>query len=482
MENLEMLVRRLREMPTETEWLEFKHNNYSPEMIGKDISALANSAAMMERACAYMVWGIDDQTHEIVGTDHDQHTLKKGNQEIDAWLRGFLSKNAEFEFHTVRVEEKRMVILIIQAAAGQTVTFNKEAYIRIGSYTQKLSEHPTKQAQLWDRLRSARFEEQISRKDLHAEEALHLLDYTVYFDILGIPQPSNIDGVMHYMLEERIVVRQDNGLYGISNMGAILFAKRLSDFPRLARKAVRVVQHKGNNRLNMLRENVENKGYVAGFDGLIKFIDALIPTQEVIKDAFRERQSAYPQLAIRETIANALIHQDFSITGTGPVVEIFEDRIEITNPGTPLVDVRRIVDTPPKSRNESLASLMRRLRMCEELGTGWDKIVISCELLHLPAPKIDLYEENTKVTLFSRVPFSGMSLEEKIWACYLHACVKYVQNEQVTNQSLRQRFGLDDTSAASISRLIKEAVKQKLLKVLDPTTSPRYMKYVPYWA
>jgi len=164
------------------------------------------------------------------------------------------------------------------------------------------------------------------------------------------------------------------------------------------------------------------------------------------------------------------------------VVEIFQNRIEITNSGTPLVDVKRIIDNPPKSRNEKLAALMRRLRMCEELGTGWDKIVLTCELLQLPAPKIDLYEESTKVTLFAEVPFSSISAEDKLWACYLHACIKQVQGEQLTNSSLRERFGLKDSSSGSISRLIKEAVEKKLIKPVDPTTAPRYMKYIPIWA
>ena len=232
----------------------------------------------------------------------------------------------------------------------------------------------------------------------------------------------------------------------------------------------------------MLKEETVSKGYVVGFEGIIKYIDALIPTQEIIVKAMRERKSAYPILAIREAIANALIHQDFSITGTGPVVEIFKNRMEITNPGIPLVDIKRIIDNPPKSRNEKLAALMRNLRMCEELGTGWDKIVIACELLQLPAPKIEVYEESTRVTLYTEVPFTNLSMEEKLWACYLHACIKQVQGEYLTNSTLRERFGLMESSSGSISRLIKEAVQCKLLKPLDPTTAPRYMKYIPIWA
>lgn len=482
MENLDRLVNELRKLSSESPLVEFKHDNYNPDMIGQDISALANSAALYEASCAYMLWGIDDTTHEIVGTEYNLQTLKKGNQELENWLRSLLSQNAEFEFYEVQMYDKNVGVLIIYKAANRTVTFEKTDYIRIGSYTKKLKDYPAIQAQLWDKIRNSKFEERYAKQDLELETALRLLDYSAYFDIMGRQQPTDMVGVGHYMQEESILVKQDNGLYAITNLGAILFAKNLPDFPRLSRKAVRIVQYRGNNRLELLKEDIIEKGYAIGFEGLIKIIEALIPTQEVIRGALREKISAYPMIAIREVVANALIHQDFSVTGAGPLVEIFEKRIEITNPGVPLVDVRRIIDNPPKSRNEKLAELMRRLRMCEELGTGWDKIVISAELQQLPAPRIDLYQENTRVTLFSEMPFSSISAEEKLWACYLHACIKQVQGEQLTNSSLRIRFGLKESSSGSISRLIKEAVELQLIKPLDPLTAPRYMKYIPVWA
>ena len=65
MQNLEKLVNEIRKLPNETPWVEFKHNNYDPVMIGKSICALANSAALNERPCSYMLWGIHDETHEI---------------------------------------------------------------------------------------------------------------------------------------------------------------------------------------------------------------------------------------------------------------------------------------------------------------------------------------------------------------------------------------------------------------------------------
>jgi predicted HTH transcriptional regulator len=214
----------------------------------------------------------------------------------------------------------------------------------------------------------------------------------------------------------------------------------------------------------------------------LKYISGLLPEQEEIKGALRNSSSIYPALAIRELVANALIHQDLSVTGAGPTVEIFDNRIEITNPGKPLVEVRRFIDSPPISRNEKLASLMRRANICEERGSGWDKIAMECEKYQIPAPRIDLFENSTKVTLFAPIPFNKLTTEEKLWSCYMHACLKQVSNEQMTNTSLRERFGVPESNKYAISRLLTMAVEKGLIKPLDPTTAPRYMRYIPYWA
>lgn len=482
MQNLEKLVLELCKQPTETGWLEFKHSNFDPEMIGKDISALANSAARENRVNAYMIWGIHNETHAILGTDRNFQNITIKGQELESFLRTSLSPNASYKFDECLIDNKRCVVLTIEKAVLNTVQFHNAEYIRIGSYTKLLNQYPAIQAEVWDKIRAVKFETIPAKTDMQLCDAIALLDCTAYFDNQGISSPLDLNGISHYLLEDEIISKQDNGLYAITNMGAMLFAKHLSDFPELARNAVRVVQYEGVNRLQMLKELVGTKGYVVGFEGLTTFIEALVPSREVIFDAKRETKNAYPLLAIREILSNALVHQNFLIKGTGPVIEIFTDRIEVTNPGNLLVEADRIVDNPPRSRNEKLASLMRRLKLCEELGTGWDKIVLSCETCYLPAPKIDVYADNVKVTLYSYREFSSLSQDEKIHACYLHACVMYVQGNQLTNSSLRNRFGLPESSSASVSRLIKAAKDAGLVKALEENTSTRLLRYLPYWA
>ena len=93
-----------------------------------------------------------------------------------------------------------------------------------------------------------------------------------------------------------------------------------------------------------------------------------------------------------------------------------------------------------------------------------------------------LYEDSVKVTISIKSDYSKMTSKERLWACYLHACVRYVEDQFLTNATLRRRFGLDEESSANISRLIREALEAKLVKAYDPETAKRYMKYVPFWA
>lgn len=486
MGNLVHLVKALCRESSERQWVEFKHDNYKPELIGQSISALANGAALVEKARGYMVWGVEDGTHRIVGTDRDLQNIKKGKEELEGWLRHLMSPNADFEFATCIVDGKRVGVLAVEKATRRPVTFEKTAYIRVGSYMKMLRDLPSVEARLWDKLLAAPFESNIAKADLALGDALALLGFGRYYDILGKRQPSTSNGIAHDLLEEGILARQDNGLYAVTNLGAILLAKRLEDFPGLSRKGLRIVQYRGAGRTERIREFPQDgsgEGYAVALENALAFIRAVLPAREEIIGAERVEKTEYPPIALREVVANALIHQDFSVTGTGPTVEIFDRRIEITNPGAPLVDIDRLIDNPPKSRNEKLAALMRRFRLCEEMGTGWDKIAVACEEARLPAPKMVVFEDAgaTRVTIEAWRPFSSYSLEDRVHACYLHACLCHVQQAQMSNATLRERLGLPETSAGMVSRVIKEAVARHLIKPHDPAAGRRYMKYIPYW-
>jgi predicted HTH transcriptional regulator len=243
-----------------------------------------------------------------------------------------------------------------------------------------------------------------------------------------------------------------------------------------------VIQYRGNGRTDTLKEHEFNRGYASSFEALISTINGLLPANEVIGAALRKSTPMFPELAVRELVANALIHQDFFVTGAGPMVELFDDRIEITNPGQPLVDTQRFVDTPPRSRNEALASLMRRFRICEERGSGIDKVVFQVELFQLPAPLFESPEGFTRTLLFAHKPLAAMDKADRVRACYLHACLRFVTRQDMTNASLRLRFGVEEQNRSTVSRLIREAVEARAIVPADPDAAPKLMRYLPFWA
>jgi ATP-dependent DNA helicase RecG len=476
------LVRELCKLPHETEWAEFKQNNSDPQEIGGYISALSNSAALNGKANAYLVWGIHNETHEIVGTEFKVSATKKGNEPLENWLLRALTPKIHFRFFELTMDEKPVVLLEIARAFRHPVRFFGDDFIRVGEVKRLLKDTPDRERELWRILDQTLFEDLIAVGRVGSDQVLQLLDYPAYFDLLEQPLPVNRDGILEALKNDNIIQACEAGGWDITNLGAILFAKQLNEFPQLKRKAMRVIQYRGTGRIETLKEQEGARGYASGFKGLIGYINGLLPTNEVIGPALRRSVPMFPELAVRELVANALIHQDFFVTGSGPMVEIFEDRIEITNPGKPLVDPQRFVDTPPRSRNEALASMMRRFRICEERGSGIDKVVFEVELYQLPAPLFEVLEGFTRSVLFAHKPLNEMDKTDRIRACYLHACLKYVTRGFLTNPSLRERFGIEDHNRSTASRLITEAVDAGAIVCHDASAAPKLRKYVPWWA
>jgi predicted HTH transcriptional regulator len=481
-QDLISLVKELCRLPQETEWVEFKRNA-DIEVIGEYISALANSAALHGKQQAYLVFGVDDESHQLVGTNFKPSVQKHKQQEVESWLLQKISPKIHFRFYEFEVDDQTPVVLLeIQPASHNPVQYEGVEYFRLGSYKKKLKEFPEKERALWRVFDKTPFEQQFAASNLPADEVLGLLDYPAYFDLMGLPLPENRNGILAALCADKLIKESSADKWHITNLGAILFAKKLQQFQHLGRKAVRLVMYKGNSRIETVREIEGNKGYASGFEGLIDYLKTLLPSNEEIGKAFRKEVPMYPELAIRELVANAIIHQDFSVSGTGPMIEVFEKRMEITNPGIPLVATERFLDSPPQSRNEALASFMRRVNICEERGSGIDKVVFQTEIYQLPAPVFEVTANHTRSVLFSYKTFADMDKAERAHACYMHSCLKYVNREPMNNPSLRERFGIEAKSKSMVSRVIKDAVEMELIKPYDADVGAKALRYIPFWA
>lgn len=486
LEELHHLVEYHRSLPRETEWVEFKHNNSDPQEIGEYISALSNSAALNRQTRAYLLWGIEDGTQNLLGTTFRPRRQKVGNEELENWLLRLLNPRIDFGIHEGDILGKAVVLLDIQPATLQPVAFAGVEYVRVGTYKKKLKDYPERERILWALFSESPFETGIALQAASSDDVLSLIDYTSAFRLFGTPLPDSRRAILQRLTAERLLVPKPGGRFDITNVGAILFGADLRRFERLACKTPRVIIYDGDNKTRTLKErpdpssDVPRPGYAVGFETLLAWINDQLPQNEQVGQALRKRVLLYPEVAIRELVANAIIHQDFSLTGTGPMIELFGARMEVTNPGLPLVAPLRFIDEPPRSRNEALASLMRRMNICEERGSGIKKVIAAAEEYQLPAPDFRTTTQHTIAVLFAPRAFADMDRKERVRACYQHACLWHVSGKEMTNTTLRARLGLDRPRYVLATRVIRDTIDAGLI---HPSGGPRKdARYVPFWA
>ncbi len=467
---------------SELPWLEFKKNNADHNVIGKLCSAISNSARLDDRDFGYLLWGVDDITHQIIGTNFDPHNTKIGNQPLQFWLVQKLKPNIAFNFKIVPHPNGRIVILEIPATTSAPIEFDNIAYVRIGSTTPKLIDYDAYYKRLIDCLRPYTWEHGVAKPYVTADVVLNLLDYANYFRLTKQPLPEQSNGKLEKLEADRLITKDVGQKWNITNLGAILFANDLNNFDSsLARKGVRLIVYNGKNKASQVTHRYDGqKGYACEFERIIDYINNLLPINEHIGNALREEQPLFPKIAIRELIANALIHQDMTVTGAGPQIELVENRIEIVNPGKPLIKADRMIDLPPKSRNEALASLMRRMGFCEEQGSGLDKVIYAVETFQLPPPLFCENDASMQVILYGPRVFANMTLDERIRACYQHAVLKHLSGERMKNSTLCVRFDIEKHNAAQATKVINQALKIGLIKPADPEHARS--GYIPFWA
>lgn len=458
-----------RRSPSEHERLEFKEakQQYDNQKLYEYCVALANEGG------GKLLLGVANAPpRSVVGTQAFRDPVSMAD-------KLFTTLGFRVDIEEVSHPDGRVLVFHIPSRPrGQAYHLEGAYFMRSGESLRPMS--PDRLRAIFDEGRPDWLSE-VARPDVSPADVVQLMDTQSYFDMLKLPYPATREGVLDRLERERLIVRSGS-LFEITNLAAVLFAKRLDEFDDIAGRAPRVIVYDGTSKLRTKREQTGAKGYAIAFDGLVQFVESQTPANEVIEQALRREARMYPPIMIRETVANALIHQDFLQTGVSVMIEIFDDRIEISNPGQPSVQVERFIDEY-RSRNERLADVMRRLGVCEEKGSGIDKVVASAEFFQLPAPEFRVDNVRTTCILFAQRPFSAMSRQDRIRACYQHSCLRYVMRETMSNQSLRKRFGLPDERAETVSRILRDTGDAKLIKQEESGSgSKKYARYVPFWA
>lgn len=462
-------VDRWRAAPSEHQRLEFKEAKaqYDFRKLADYCVAIANEGG------GHLLLGVADHPpRAVVGTQAFRNI-------VDAASQLFQRVGFRVEIDEVAHTAGRVLVFSIPSRPRAT------AYHVDGRYLMRAGESLVGMSE--DQLRRIfaegapdRLEEPI-RAGIDAQDVVELLDTQAFFELLKLPYPTDRNGVIDRLLQERIIDR-DESLFSIRRIGALLLAKRLDLFDGLAAKSPRLVVYFGASKLQTRLDVTHGVGYAVGFRALVALVMGQLPQNEVISEAIRREVTIVPEMAMRELIANALIHQDFGIAGASVMMEVYADRIEISNPGEPIVPVERFIDGY-ESRNERLAGLMRRFGICEEKSSGIDRVVDIAEGYQLPAPVFRSAHRRTVVIVFGHQPFELMDRDDRVRACYQHCVLRWVMSRRMTNQSLRERFGQPESRSSSVSQIIASTIDAGLIKS-DAAVggSRKFARYLPFWA
>ncbi len=360
---------------SETQNLEFKAagNQYDTRKLCRYCVAIANEGG------GHLVLGIADKPPRAVVGSQAFPNLLDIAEKLFHWV-GF-----RVDVEAVAHPDGRVVVFSMPGRPRGTAYHYEGAYLmRSGEELVPMSE---------DQLRKIFAEGQPSwlenpaLKDASAQDVVQLLDTQTFFDLMRLPYPTDQAGVLARLLDERLIERSTAG-FNILHIGAVLLAKNMRQFPEIGRKAARVIVYAGESKMQTVSDVTGEKGYAVGFSGLVQYVMGKLPQNEVIEGAIRKEVKLLPEVVVRELLANALIHQDFDMSGS-----------------------------------------------------------------------------------------------DRVRACYQHCVLQYVLRKQMTNQSLRERFGLSEGSSNTVSQIITATMEQGLVKN-DPNApdSRRYARYIPAWA
>ena len=401
------LVNELCQLSRETEWVEFKKNFHPPQTIGEYISALANAACLKYKPKAYLLYGIQDGTHEVVGTSFNPYTEKgKGNQDLLPWITAGLIPNPGFEVSIVEHPRGRVVVFEIEPARGRPVRFYGESFVRVGSSKTNLKRHPDKEGAIWSRGSdwSAQICEDATIDDLDPEAVSKAREQ------FAVTHPSQADEVAEWnditFLNKARVLKQGKVTHtALLLLGRAESATLLS--PAVA-KISWILKDADNRELDY--EHFGPPFLLAG-DRLQNRIRNLNVRTMPSGTLFPVEFTQYDFWVIREALHNCIAHQDYQLRGRIIVVE-FPDRVILTNVGDFLPgDVETVIrqDAPQSFyRNNSLADAMVELNLIDTQGGGIKRMFETQRKRSFPLPDYNLTKPGSVI-----VNLNGRILDER---------------------------------------------------------------------
>lgn len=476
-----LLEKSLFPVPQELNELDWKQDlSGNKEKLKKHLSAFSNYAGG-----GFIVFGVEDKTGHLL--DITSELSEKISSLISELARTGVDPAISTNFFSLNFKDHHLYVCHISESVEKPVYVKSNQmietpFIRAGGTSRPMTREEIRYTTM--NSRHLRYEEMPALLPTEIEN-----DWEPFFDFSQIQNRlkrnsfSSKESWYEFLYNLKLLIKTD-AKFLPTNLAIITAAKDFSHFPGYEKLDVRIIAYRGINKFDVKLDRSFVQGYSLCLDQLIEEIMKLIPIHEQIKSATRLSTPEMPELAIREIISNAVIHRDYHIANSRLLIEIYSNRIEVTNPGSLVseVSIDRLIDHPSKTRNEVLADLMRNLGFAEERGSGIDKAVGICETLGLPPLRFINEQDYFKAIIYSLKPFSEMDKYERIEAVYQHACLNHVITSKTTNKSIRERFKFSDKDSTKVTRLINDVLKSKKIKLANPEATRKDYHYIPYWA
>lgn len=474
---VELLEKSISPLPRELNELDWKASTARSERMGRHLSAFANYTGG-----GFLVYGISDDGN-IAGISEAQAELYSG--QIANWARDLVQPEVRTHIFPFEFKGKTLLGVFIEEAFDKPVHQKggtlEDSYLRAGGHSRKMTRDEIRQSMMSSR--HQRFEEMPATLPAQVSQ-----NWESQFDFLEFLKRTKFDSqeqdrIYEHLFAHKLLARI-NGRYHPTNLGVMICAKDFAAFPSYERFAVRITEYVDKTKLQAKKDITMSAGISLSLDSIVKTVIDILPHSEIIKNATKQLASVIPPIALRELIINSIMHRDFTKTNSFITIEIFSDRIEITNPGglLPDISVDRLIDHPSVCRNEVLSDCMRKIGLAEERGSGVDNALIAIELWGLPPVIFESERDYFKAIILMPRTFNEMSKNERITAAYQHACLNKLMNKKTTNSSLRERFKFTSDETTKVGRLIADALESGKLKLANPNASRRDFHYLPYWA
>lgn len=436
--DIKQIVIDLCKFGDEQEWFEFKENWFQPDALGEYVSALSNAAAFHYKKYGYFIWGVNDETHEIVGTEFNPY-MDHNREPYQNYLARNLSPSVNFKFEEAEIDGRRVVVLIVPAATEIPTSFKEKRFLRIGSSKSNIKDYPKREIELFKILDGRT--ETIETKPAKYQD----LTFQKLFGYYG---------------SKGIVLKQETFMknLGLKNEEGEfnMLAQLLSDDSHIPlRVSIFEGKTKGSN-LFSVRE-FGNNCLLYTLDELLRYGDVLNLIQTDEKDRIVERKEValFDNKAFREAIINAVLHNRW-VDGNEPMISVFSDRIEILSRGTlaPAQTMEGFFLGESIPVNEKLSEIFLQLHISEKSGRGVPKIT---EMYGKDA--FSFRENSIVVTIpFDRIQKVGNKVgnKKKLNARRQQIMQEIRDNSSITTAELAKILQISETAVDNNLAFLKE--------------------------